>query len=100
MSKLRYSLAARRDLREIVAYIAKDNPRAALAFGARIERACLRLARFPRLGAVRSVLGQGIRVFPVASYVVYYREESEGDAVRIVRVIHGARDESSLTLDE
>ncbi|RIK75561.1 MAG: type II toxin-antitoxin system RelE/ParE family toxin [Planctomycetota bacterium] len=72
MSELRYSLAARRDLRDIVAYIAEDNPRAAIAFGERIERACLRLARFPRLGTVRSSLGIGMRVFSVGSYVVYY----------------------------
>ena len=92
-------IAAKRNLQGIVDYIARDNPCAAISFGQRIEPACLRIARFPRLGTIRDNLGERIRIFPVGSYVVYYRQEQD-DTVRIVRVIHGARDESSFTLDE
>lgn len=99
MSTLGYSNAAERDIDQIVDYIARDNPRAAVAFAQRIERTCSRLARFPDLGTDRSVLGQGIRIFSVGRYVIYYRKEPN-DRLWILRVIHGARDDGSFVLDD
>ncbi len=40
-------------------------------------------------------LGEGMRSFPVRNYRIYYRQDSRGQ-VRILRVKHTARDESTL----
>jgi toxin ParE1/3/4 len=99
MSELRYTGLAERDIRDILQHIARDNPRAAVNFAGRIEKACQRLARFPRLGTRVDHLGSGIRVFSVGNYLIYYREES-GDELRTIRVVHGARDERRYSLEE
>lgn len=70
MRTLGYSDAAERDIDQIVDYIARDNPRAAVAFARRIERTYTRLASFPELGTDRSSLGEGIRVFSVGNCVI------------------------------
>jgi len=82
------------DLDDILAYIARDKPRAAIAFVETLKEKCHALARFPFLGASREGLIPGLRMFPVGNYVIYYRAESDG--VRIERVLHGARDADAL----
>lgn len=82
------------DLDGILDYIARDNPTAAVSFVEILREKCNTLARFPLLGASREQLVEGLRVFSVGNYVIYYRPE--GDTVRIERVLHGARDADSL----
>ena len=94
MSEPLFSPMAVEDLENILDYIARDNPRAAVSFVETVKEKCQTLARFPLLGASREDLIKGLRVFPVANYVIYYRPE--GDTVRIERVLHGARDADSL----
>ncbi len=48
------------------------------------------LAANPLAGRARSELHEGLRSFPVGSYVVFYSPTPEG--VEIVRVLHGRRD--------
>jgi toxin ParE1/3/4 len=59
-----------------------------------LKEKCYTLAQFPLLGASRAELLPNLRMFPVGNYVVYYR--SEGDGVRIERVLHGAQDTDAL----
>jgi toxin ParE1/3/4 len=56
------------------------------------------LADHPRAGRARDDLRPGIRVFPVGSYLLLYREA--GPDVVIVRVLHGSRDIEALFDDE
>jgi toxin ParE1/3/4 len=78
------------DLAEIWSYIAEDSPRHADAFAARINRELRTLARQPRLGRERPELLEGLRSFPVDSYIIFYVPRSRG--IEVVRVLHGARD--------
>lgn len=89
-----FSPMAVEDLEAILQYIARDRPAAAVSFVETLKDKCNTLARFPLLGASRDHLAEGLRVFPVGSYVIYYRPER--DTVRIERVLHGARDADAL----
>ena len=82
------------DLDGILGYIAHDNPTAAISFVERLKENCHTLAQFPLLGTPRNSLAEGLRVFSVNNYAIYYRPE--GDSMRIERVLHGARDADSL----
>ncbi len=82
------------DLDGILEYIAHDNPTAAIAFVKQLKEKCHALAQFPLLGAPRDSLAEGLRVFSVNNYAIYYRPE--GDSIHIERVLHGARNVDSL----
>ena len=94
MSEPNFSPLAIKDLTDILEYVARDKPLAAVAFVGKLEEKCHTLARFPLIGASRDELIPGLRVFSVGNYVIYYRPE--GDTVRIERVLHGSRDADSL----
>lgn len=94
MSRLYFSPSARQDLRGIFDHIAEDNPSAAADFVKRIRDACIRVARFPQMGALRDDLAPELRCFPVRNYIIFYRLGEK--RVDIVRVLHGSRDYVSL----
>lgn len=94
MKKLITSPPARRDLTEIWTYIAEDNPANATQFLRKIEAKCLMLLNHPLSGKDRSELLRGMRSLPVGNYIIFYRTASE--SLEIVRVLHAARDISSI----
>ena len=83
------------DLPCIYAFIARDNPAAAEDVLAAVEATFDRLARQPECGVLyanRDPRLRELRMLPVdrfPNYLVFYR--LEGDAVRILYVVHGAR---------
>ena len=83
---------ARESIKEIGRYIAKESGRFEVAreFLQKIEAKCEQYARQPLMGEARPELGEGLRHFPVDSYVVIY--EPLVDGIRVLLVIHGARD--------
>ncbi len=85
---------AAKDLNHIHDYIGRDSPAAAGHFIQMIEERCDTLAENPSLGRSRPELGRNIRSFPAGNYVVFYRPTEEG--VDVVRVIHGARDITTM----
>jgi toxin ParE1/3/4 len=80
---------ARRDIRGIVGYIAKDNPRAAERFANDLVGKFATLDEAPLIGREHADFGAGIRLFPFGSYLIVYRSEKAG--IVIMRVLHGAR---------
>lgn len=78
------------DLVEIGLRIASDNPVAAARLLDRIDEICRLLATQPGMGRPRPDLHPGVRSFPVGSYVIFYRQVTEG--IQVLRVMHGARD--------
>jgi hypothetical protein len=64
--KLRYTETARREVDDILAYIAKDNPSAAAAVGAAIKEAAHRLRSFPHIGAETDQAGVYMNIVPAA----------------------------------
>ncbi|HYY29035.1 MAG TPA: type II toxin-antitoxin system RelE/ParE family toxin [Chthoniobacterales bacterium] len=81
---------AARDLREIVAYIARDNPAAAERFGlALVEKAEL-LKSFPMLG--KKVKGrEEDRVLVEEPVLIFYLPDIAAGVIIIKRFWHGAR---------
>ena len=90
MSALEFSPKAVDDLRNILEHIAKDKPRTATSFVAKLKAKCQFLAGPPAAGTLREDLLRDVRAFSVGNYVIYYR--LVGEALRIERVLHGARD--------
>ncbi len=81
---------ARADLDGIWDHIAADNPTAADRLLERFRETFAILARHPSMGQARDELRPGLRSFSVRKYVVYF--ESVQERLRVVRVLHGARD--------
>jgi toxin ParE1/3/4 len=77
-------------LEEILEFIARDKPGAAVRFVDRLQQQCESLAQFPELGMRRDDLASELRLFSFRGYGIYYR--NLGDRVRIERVLHGALD--------
>ena len=94
MRQLIVSPAALADLREIWEFIATDDPAAADLVldevGGRLDL----LLDSPLMGRQRPELAPGLRSFLSGRYVIFYIAEEE--AVRVVRVLHGARDIEGL----
>jgi toxin ParE1/3/4 len=78
---------ARADLDSIWTYIAADNGKAADALLDRFGTAFEMLVQNPQAGRPRPDLGQNLRSFAVANYMIFYIPRSGG--VDIVRVMHG-----------
>ena len=89
--KVELSREALDDLADILRYVAGDNPPAAVRLVDGIEETCRRLGNMPGAGTTRDDLKLGLRMFSHGSYVICFRRKSD-DLLRVVRVIHGARD--------
>lgn len=79
---------------EIWAYIAADSVRAADRTNATFYERFEALAEHPVMGRSRSELLADLRSFPAGSYAIFYRPT--GGGVEILRVIHQARDITSM----
>jgi toxin ParE1/3/4 len=94
------SLLARRDVAQEALYLGRDDPDRMERFFQGIEETCERLARAADAGSPFEYAPEsmpGMRFVPVKHFpkhLVFYR--IAGDEVRIHRVLHSARDLSSL----
>jgi toxin ParE1/3/4 len=95
LSRVLKTFRAEEDLHEIWAYIAEDNPAAADKLIGEFDRAFRLLADHPKMGRERPELLPGIRSLPVGNYAIFFVEE-QAEGVKIVRVLHGARNLESL----
>jgi plasmid stabilization system protein ParE len=94
MKRFKLSPEAAQDIREIWAYIAADNIKAARRVRLQILDACQRVARNPGIGHSREDLtDKPVLFWPTGSYLIVYAARKP---VEIVRVLHGARDIPSL----
>ena len=94
MKRLAFAPAARDDLLTIGAYIADDNPARAESFVAELEATARKAADRPRSFPARDEISLGLRAAVHGRYLLLFRELE--DEVRIVRVVHGARDLGAL----
>jgi toxin ParE1/3/4 len=91
MTRLRISAEALADLDEIWFHIAKDSVVKADRFLDELLASVTdTLSTAPLAGRTREELAAGLRSFPCAGYLIFYRVK-EGD-VEIGRIIHGRRD--------
>jgi toxin ParE1/3/4 len=96
MKPVRLTPRADRDIDVCFAWIAKDNPAAAVRFLDAIELTCDTLSRMPGIGSPRYAeipLVRGVRMLAIKdfeNYFLFYLEHE--DTVDVIRVLHGARD--------
>lgn len=90
MKRLVFSPLARSDLIDIALYIAEDNPGRAESLIAELEEKARTIAERPASFPLRDELSPGLRSAVHGRYVLFFRDL--GSEVRIVRVLHGARD--------
>lgn len=90
MRRLVFLPAARADLVAIALYIAEDNPDRATSFIAELEAKAHQAAERPASFPARDDISPGLRAAKHGRYLLFFRESPE--EVRIVRVLHGARD--------
>lgn len=94
MGNSELSPEAQSDLIEIWSYIAQYNEEAADNLIDKIYQKTQVLADSPYIGVARPELAPELRSFVVEKYVLFYQPISDG--VKIVRVLHGARDIDQL----
>lgn len=82
--------AAQADLIEIGDFIALDNPTRAVTFVNEIEAKLIQIAERPDSFPLREELQKGLRSAKYGRYLIFFQKY--GDQLRIVRVLHGARD--------
>jgi toxin ParE1/3/4 len=95
MTKPFYTSAAQQDLADILHYIGRDKPEAALAWVDKIEAKCLLIANNPAIGELQPRLGEGVRSSIVGRYVIFHRQANQ--RVEILRVIAADRDITQLS---
>ena len=96
--KVKFAAAAERELQELEAYIAQDDPAAARRTVEDIVHSCLALAHAPERGkAIAKKRGVTLRRLVRGSYLVVY--STIDDLVVIHRVRHGARSPRLLLKD-
>jgi plasmid stabilization system protein ParE len=84
-------------LRDIVTYIARNNPVIAEKFGFRLMSSVESLANFPELGRlVPEEQDQNVREIVVRPYRIIYRLLADRQTVAIARIWHGARGEPEI----
>ena len=86
--KLVWTRPAHQDRQDIREYIADDNPAAALALDELFEKKSNRLPDHPQLGRPGRVKGTR-ELVAHQNYILVY--DIAGDTVRILRVLHAAR---------
>ena len=90
--RLLISPRAAADLDEIAGYIAPDDLARAASFVAELTARCRAIAAEPASYPARPDLAQGLRMAVHRRYLLFYRGLPGEDAVRLERVLHGARD--------
>ena len=90
MAEVVFRRAALRDLEQIVARIAVDDPGAARRFRDRILARIAVLRDLPESAQPRPEFGADVRTIPVGRYIAFVRVVVP--KVTVLRVIHGARD--------
>lgn len=83
------------DLAEIVSYIARDNPDAAMTLGNNLLDAALSLAETPLKGSPYQKL-PGIRKLTLRPFKIFYRVHESRKLVEVLRFWHSARTEPKL----
>jgi toxin ParE1/3/4 len=99
MSSYRLSRPARADLDSIWLHIAQEGDvETADRFIDAITNRFSMLAKMPEAGRSAAEIDAGVRVFPLESYLIYYRIHRGG--ISIARIIHGMRDQNTAWNEE
>jgi plasmid stabilization system protein ParE len=78
------------DLKEIVEFVAEDNPESARALGGKLVECALRLATMPERFPLHDK-ARGIRKMPLPPFLIFYVLDETASVVNILHFWHGAR---------
>jgi toxin ParE1/3/4 len=92
--RFRFTVEAERDIEDIGDYIARDSPARAVAFIEALTEKCHRITEQPAAAPLRPEFGDDVRMILFGRYLVFY--SFDADELKIIRVIHGARDISAI----
>jgi addiction module RelE/StbE family toxin len=95
--KIVFSPQAIADLEEVVHFIAKDDPAAAVRIGNALIGRVEILENFPLLGAPYPKR-PGVRKLVSPPYLIFYRPRLKENSVDVLRYWHGAQREPDLPL--
>ena len=90
--KIHYLSIAENDIIEIIDYISKDNPNAALRLIDKIDDRINELSNFPEIGKKpndRRLQKLGYRILVIDNYLIFYVIKNE--EIEIRRILHGKR---------
>lgn len=96
MNRVLLTPRAEQDLEEIGDYIATDNPIRAHTFVQEIRTHFSRIAESPTAYPRRQELGDNVRTCLHGRYVVFFRFDANQHVIVILRVLHSARELTSL----
>ncbi len=88
---------AEEDFKEIISFIAADNPTAADAIANKIEKNLETLSENPNLGRIpreEEIRNLGYRYLIAQNYLIFYTIEEK--TILIHRILHGARNYKTL----
>ncbi len=92
MMRIRVIKSARRDLDAIYDYWAeRSSPDVAGNLIYSIADCFPLIAEFPQAGRACEEIADDVRVFPAEKYLIYYKKER--GVVKILHILHGARDQ-------
>ena len=95
---VKWSEPAKRDLKQIHDYIAKDSKYYAKKVAQNIVAATEELVKFPKTGRIVPEIGEiNVRELFVYSYRLIY--EISTDRIKILAIIHGKRDFFNLLIE-
>lgn len=96
MKRILRTPLAQGDLLEIWSFIAEERRRPAAAdrLLRRFDEVLRHLLVHPEIGESYRGAASDVRLFPVGSYLIVYRSDSDG--IELLRVVHGARDWKEL----
>ncbi|MEY4210532.1 MAG: hypothetical protein RLZ92_912 [Pseudomonadota bacterium] len=94
--QLLISPLAAQDIENIGDFIVQDSPTRALRFMAELQKQCQKICINPDGYRKRIEIAPEIRSCAYGSYVIFF--ESNQNSVEIIRVLHGARDITPVTL--
>ncbi len=92
MYRYRFTRLAQRDLDDIFAHIAADNPPAAGRVVDQFLERARRVAETPFIGASRHDLRPDVRMTVEGRYLMFYMIDEPAGEVVFIRVLHSARD--------
>ncbi|MFA6970428.1 MAG: type II toxin-antitoxin system RelE/ParE family toxin [Gallionella sp.] len=90
MMQLELSRYIESDLDDIANYIAQDNPHRAVTFIQDIRAKFFDIQRNPLICQLRPDIGEEARMATIGNYAILFR--LMGEAIRIERIVYGARD--------
>ena len=94
MAPVTFSPKSRQDLLDIGDYIAMDSRANARRFVGKLIDQCQRISRAPLGYVSREDLAHGMRMAALGRFVIFFRVND--GAIRIERVLHGARNLPSV----